>query len=107
MTHSSGASDYPPQQHNDEFPDTARTTRSHAGEALQDGKNVPSIVLCALAIVAFALALTAAGYGFAGWAIIAGIVGAVCAIVGVSWAVLERRRIKAKQGLALTDPQGH
>nr|WP_187689000.1 hypothetical protein [Nocardia wallacei] len=89
------------------FPDDARTTRSHAGEGLEDGYNVPGIVLCALGIVAMALALTAAGYGFAGWAVVAGVVAAVCGVAGVAWLLLEHRRVKAKEGLSLTDQQGH
>ncbi|WP_280274027.1 hypothetical protein [Nocardia wallacei] len=89
------------------FPDDARTSRNHAGEGLEDGYNVPGIVLCALGIVAMALALTAAGYGFAGWAVVAGVVAAVCAITGVTWLLLEHRRVKAKEGLALSDQQGH
>lgn len=89
------------------FPDDARTSRNHAGEGLEDGYNVPGIVLCALGIVAMALALTAAGYGFAGWAVVAGVVAAVCGITGVAWLLLEHRRVKAKEGLALSDQQGH
>ncbi|MBF6174744.1 hypothetical protein IU476_25045 [Nocardia blacklockiae] len=84
-----------------------RTSRNHAGEGLEDGYNVPGIVLCALGIVAMALALTAAGYGFSGWAVVAGVVAAVCAVAGVAWLLLEHRRVKAKEGLALTDQRGH
>ncbi|WP_460699267.1 hypothetical protein [Nocardia thraciensis] len=89
------------------FPDQARTTRGHAGEGLEDGYNMPGIVLCALAIVALASTLTAAGYGFTGRTIAAAVATAVCGIAGVAWLAVEHRRIKAKEGLALTDQQGH
>ncbi|MFF3226911.1 hypothetical protein ACFYV7_29235 [Nocardia suismassiliense] len=91
----------------DKFPDQARTTRSHAGEGIEDGYNIPGIVLCALGIVALALCLTAAGYGFGGWALIGGIAAATLAGTGVAWLLLEHRRIKAKEGLGLTDQRGH
>ncbi|MFI6044522.1 hypothetical protein ACIA8C_23040 [Nocardia sp. NPDC051321] len=96
-------------QHRDQdgFPDHARTTRSHAGEGIEDGYNIPGIVLCALGIVALALCLTAAAYGFAGWALIAGISAVALAGTGVVWILLEHRRIKAKEGLGLTDQRGH
>ncbi|WP_371852077.1 hypothetical protein [Nocardia salmonicida] len=90
-----------------EFPDDARTTRSHAGEGLEDGYNFPGIILCAMGIIALGLCLTATGYGFAGWATIAGIAAVILAGGGVAWLLLEHRRIKAKEGLALTDPRGH
>ncbi|WP_405182103.1 hypothetical protein OG225_14085 [Nocardia sp. NBC_01377] len=89
------------------FPDHARTSRSHAGEGIQDGYNIPGIVLWAIGIVALGLTLTAAAYGFNGWAIIAAIVCAVGILGGSGWLVLEHRRIKAKEGLALTDQVGH
>ncbi|WP_433662546.1 hypothetical protein ACQPW1_10545 [Nocardia sp. CA-128927] len=89
------------------FPDHTRTTRSHAGEGIEDGYNIPGIVLCALGIVALALCLTAVGYGYSGWALIGGISAAVLAGAGVGWILLEHRRIKAKEGLELTDQRGH
>ncbi|RBO94508.1 hypothetical protein [Nocardia puris] len=89
------------------FPDDARTTRAHAGEALEDGYNVPGIVLCAVGVIALALALTAAGYGYAGWAIIAGVAAAAGLIVGATWILLEHRRVKSREGLYLHDQRGH
>ncbi|AYF76232.1 hypothetical protein D7D52_23055 [Nocardia yunnanensis] len=91
----------------DGFPDDSRTTRAHAGEALEDGYNFPGIVLCALALVALAACLTAAGYGFPGRAVIAGVIAAVAAVAGVGWLLIEHRRVKAKEGLALHDQRGH
>ncbi|WP_280266415.1 hypothetical protein [Nocardia wallacei] len=90
-----------------EFPDETRTSRKHAGEGLEDGYNIPGIVLCALGIVATALALTAAGYGFAGWAVVAAVVAVACALTGGVWLLLEHRRIKSDEGLTLRDPMGH
>lgn len=89
------------------FPDHARTTRSHAGEGLEDGYNFPGIILCALGVIALGLCLTAIGYGFAGWATIGAIAAVLLTGAGVVWILLEHRRVKAKEGLALTEPRGH
>jgi hypothetical protein len=90
-----------------EVPDHSRTTRSHAGEGIEDGYNIPGIVLCALGIVASASTLTAAGYGFAGWAVVGAIAATALVGSGIAWILLEHRRVKAKEGLALTDQRGH
>ncbi|WP_280238296.1 hypothetical protein [Nocardia abscessus] len=90
-----------------EFPDQSRTTRSHAGEGIEDGYNIPGLVLCALGIVALALTLTAAGYGFAGWAVVGAIAAAALVGSGIAWILLEHRRVKADEGLALADRRGH
>jgi len=89
------------------FPDHSRTTRSHAGEGIEDTNNLPGIILWAVGIVALGLTLTAAAYGFAGWAIVGGVVCAIGVIGGSVWLLLEHRRIKAKEGLSLTDQAGH
>ncbi|TLG09829.1 hypothetical protein FEK35_14465 [Nocardia cyriacigeorgica] len=89
------------------FPDDTRTTRAHAGEAMEDVRNWPGIVMCALGLVAVALTLTAAGYGYEGWAIVGGIAAAVLLIGGVAVIALEHRRVKAMRGHKLTDQQGH
>ncbi|MGW6621804.1 hypothetical protein ACWF99_11245 [Nocardia sp. NPDC055002] len=102
-----GAVQRQPDQASGEFPDHSRTTRSHAGEGLEDGYNFPGIVLCAMGIIALGLFLTATGYGFGGWAVIAGIAAVVLAGTGVAWLLLEHRRVKAKEGLKLTDQRGH
>ncbi|NEW37472.1 hypothetical protein GV794_13480 [Nocardia cyriacigeorgica] len=93
-----------PEHH---FPDDARTTRAHAGETMEDVRNWPGIVMCALGLVAVALTLTAAGYGYEGWAIVGGIAAAVLLLGGVGIIVLEHRRVKAARGHKLTDQQGH
>ncbi|MFC3964464.1 hypothetical protein [Nocardia jiangsuensis] len=96
------------ERDNDNFaPDRSRTTRSHAGEGIQDGFNIPGIILWALGIVALGGSLTAAAYGFNGWAIIAAILCAIGILGGSAWLLLEHRRIKAREGLALADPMGH
>ncbi|MQY27801.1 hypothetical protein [Nocardia aurantia] len=81
----------------------AEPTRTHAGQGLEDNKNVPALVLCFLGVVALGTALTAAGYGFAGWSIVAGIICAVCLVAGVTWLVIEGRRTSAAE----PDRQGH
>ncbi|MBL1076870.1 hypothetical protein JK358_20970 [Nocardia sp. 2] len=90
-----------------EFPDHHRTTRNHAGEGIEDGYNIPGIILCALAIIALAATLTAAGYGFEGWVLVGGIATVVLGGAGITWILLEHKRVKAKEGLNLTDQQGH
>ncbi|WP_327152347.1 hypothetical protein [Nocardia sp. NBC_01329] len=94
-----------PSEHR--FPDDARTTRSHAGESIEDRRNWPGIILAAVGIVMVGLTLTAAGYGFAGWAVIAGIAGVICLIAGGLIVVAEHRRIKAEEGVPLREPRGH
>ncbi|MGV9616843.1 hypothetical protein [Nocardia xishanensis] len=89
------------------FPDHHRTTRTHAGEAIEDAKNWPGIVLVGLGIVLVALTLTAAGYGFEGWAVVAGIVAALSIVVGAALVFAEHKRVQKKHGDALYDDRGH
>ena len=89
------------------FPDHARTSRNHAGEGIEDSYNLPGIILWVVGIVALGLTLTAAAYGFGGWAIIGAVVCAIGVLGGSVWLILEHRRIKAKEGLSLTDQAGH
>ncbi|MCP9618626.1 Uncharacterised protein [Nocardia otitidiscaviarum] len=70
----------------------SRRVRHHAGEGIEDGYNVPGIVLCGLGVVALALALTAAGYGFTGWATIAAFSCAALLLCGALWLYVEWRR---------------
>ena len=93
--------------HEHKFPDTERTTRSHAGESIQDSLNWPGFLLVGVGLVLFASTLTAAGSGFVGWALLAGILSGVCLIAGVGIVLLEHRRIKVGEGLHLSDPCGH
>ena len=87
--------------------DNAHTNRSHVGEGIADGRNYPGYILIGLALATLGLALVAAGYGFKGWALIAGIICAVSLACGVSAVLLERRRVKRREGLDLTDQEGH
>jgi hypothetical protein len=89
------------------FPDRMRTTRNHAGEALEDGHNIPGITLCGFGIVALALALTAAAYGFMGWMVVAAVAAAVCGGTGATWVLLAHQRVKNREGLPLRDQMGH
>ena len=89
------------------FPDDSRTTRSHAGESIEVARNWPGIILTAIGIVLVALTLTAAGYGFAGWAVIAGICGAVCLVAGIAMVIAEHRRVKSGEGATLREQRGH
>ncbi|MGO4615122.1 hypothetical protein AB4305_12295 [Nocardia sp. 2YAB30] len=94
-----------PREHS--FPDHARTARSHAGESIEDARNWPGMILVGVGVVIVALTLTAAGYGFEGWAVIGGIVAAVCLLTGIFLIIAEHRKVKAREGRALTDPGGH
>ncbi|MEV0336526.1 hypothetical protein [Nocardia sp. NPDC050717] len=76
------------------FPDHARTIRPHAGESIEDVRNWPGLILAGVGLVLLALTLTAAGYGFEGWAIIAGIACAVCLLAGIGLVVAEHRRVQ-------------
>ncbi|MGV9666701.1 hypothetical protein ACWDUL_05300 [Nocardia niigatensis] len=91
----------------DRFPDSARTTRSHAGESMVDPRNWPGLIVFALGIVALVATLTAAGYGFGGWAIVAGVICVVCLAVGAALVVIEHGRVKHREGRKLGDPGGH
>ncbi|MFI9503946.1 hypothetical protein [Nocardia sp. NPDC052566] len=87
-----------------EIPDSARTTRNNAGEALEDSRQFPGVVVLLLGLVAVALTLTAAGYGFAGWAVV-GVIASVLLIgAGTAFVVLEHRRLRAREGEEL---RGH
>ncbi len=89
------------------FPDDSRTTRSHAGESIEVARNWPGIILTAIGIVLVALTLTAAGYGFEGWAVIAGICGGVCLVAGIAMVIAEHRRVKSGEGASLREQRGH
>lgn len=84
----------------------SRRMRHHAGEGIEDGLNVPGMVLCALAVIALALTLTAAGYGFAGWATIAAITSVTLFLLGTAWLYVEWRR-EHRRHIDPTARQGH
>jgi len=87
--------------------DDAHTNRSHVGEGIADGRNYPGYLLIGLALATLGLTLVALGYGFQGWALIAGAVCAVSLVLGVAAVLLERRRVKRLEGHNLTDQEGH
>ncbi|MDI9913727.1 hypothetical protein [Rhodococcus sp. IEGM 1379] len=93
---------------NGELPiDDAHTNRSHVGEAIADERGYPGYILIGLGLAALGLALVAAGYGFRGWALLAGIVCAASFAFGVFAVLMERRRIKRFEGRDLLDQEGH
>ncbi|MFF0545936.1 hypothetical protein ACWEVD_13280 [Nocardia thailandica] len=96
-----------PHPHVHHFPDDTRTTRSHAGESIEDIRNWPGLFLVGVGLVLLALTLTAAGYGFEGWAVIAGVLCGVCLLSGILIVLGEHSRVKAREGLHLWDAQGH
>nr|WP_314142062.1 hypothetical protein [uncultured Rhodococcus sp.] len=87
--------------------DEDRTTRGHAGEAIVDTRNWPGYICIGLALVSLGLTLTAAGYGFSGWTWIGAVAAPILLVVGIVLVLLERRRVKAREGKSLTDPAGH
>ncbi|WP_305091587.1 hypothetical protein [Prescottella sp. R16] len=87
--------------------DLAHTTREHPGEAIADSRNWPGYALIGIAIVTLGLTLVAAGYGFAGWAWIAGIACAASLVVGTLLVLAEHRRVKRLDEAGLTDQRGH
>ncbi|NMM85604.1 hypothetical protein B2J88_14695 [Rhodococcus sp. SRB_17] len=87
--------------------DGAHTNRSHVGEAIADERSYPGYILIGLGLAALGLALVAAGYGFRGWALVAGIVCAVSFAFGVFAVLAERRRIKRLEGRDLLEQEGH
>lgn len=79
-------------------PDDTRTTRPHVGESVEDVRNWPGLILTAIGIITVALTLTAAGYGFMGWAVIGAVVGVLCLGGGIALVVAEHRRIQHREG---------
>ncbi|MVU77291.1 hypothetical protein GPX89_08535 [Nocardia sp. ET3-3] len=81
--------------------------RTHVEEGIEDLVNFLGVILSLLAIVALALALVADGYGFAGWAIVAGVACALLFAASLTVLGLERR---ARHTRERSDPparQGH
>lgn len=76
------------------FPDHTRTTRSHAGEVIEDTWNWPGMFLVGIGIVTVGLTMTAAGYGFVGWTVIGAIAAGVFLLLGAGLINLEHRRMR-------------
>lgn len=49
-------------------------------------------------MVSLGLTLTAAGYGFTGWVWIGAVAAPVLLVAGIALVLLERKRVKAKEG---------
>ncbi|QBS45348.1 hypothetical protein [Nocardia sp. CS682] len=67
---------------------------SKPGESLADTYNIPGIVLFLAGIVGLACTLTAAGYGFAGWAALGAGATALSFLVSVTLFLLEHERLR-------------
>lgn len=87
--------------------DEVRTTRSHAGEGVKDAANWPGFVLIGIGVISLALTLMAVAYGLGALIPIAGAVCVASLAAGIAVVLLEHRRIKHREGLSLSDPQGH
>lgn len=87
--------------------DHERTFRDHAGEAIEDGRNWPGYVCIAGALGVLGMTLTAAGYGFEGWAWMGAATSVVLMAIGLTIVLLERKRVNNREGRDLTDPGGH
>ena len=81
----------------DDVRDDARTVRPHAGESVIDTRNRIGYVVAAVGLVVLVLCLVAAGYGFEGWAWIAGIAGPVLLLLGAALVLAEHRRVRTDQ----------
>lgn len=84
-----------------------RRPRHHAGEGIEDGVNVVGVFMFLLGILALALTLVAAGYGFAGWATVAGIACGLLFVGAVAVISLEWHRQHADDGPEPEERQGH
>ncbi|MGV9412496.1 hypothetical protein ACWDOP_21530 [Nocardia sp. NPDC003693] len=85
----------------------ARTPRKHAGEGIEDGVNIVGIVLIGLGILGLGLTLVAGGYGFGGWAVIAGVASVLLFLAGGVVLALEWRRQRAHRSANEPVRQGH
>ena len=78
--------------------------RTHAGEAIADTRAWPGYGLIGIAIIALGMTLSAAGYGFAGWAVIGGAVCAASLALGTALVVMEHRRVQRLDDSGVPDP---
>lgn len=87
--------------------DQAHTTREHPGEAIDDSRNWPGYGLVFLGIATMGMTLVAAGYGFAGWAILGAILCVLFFVVGAGIVLAEHAHVKHLEGRHLTGQLGH
>lgn len=76
----------------DEHIEGSNTAREHAGEAIREARGWPGYGGVMLGVVLIALCVLAAGYGYEGWAWIAGVAGVVILVAGVVAVAATRRR---------------
>ncbi|MFB7723393.1 MULTISPECIES: hypothetical protein [unclassified Nocardia] len=62
--------------------------RGNSGDEIHDG---PGLALATAGIVAVALTMMVAGYGFTGWAILSGLAGGLCLWTGIAMIIAEQR----------------
>ncbi|WP_157535454.1 hypothetical protein [Nocardia inohanensis] len=55
----------------------------HPGDAIEDEGEFPALVLCLLSVVGVGLTITAAAYGYRGWALLGAILSAALLIGGL------------------------
>ncbi|MFC9518097.1 hypothetical protein ACFTSD_20405 [Nocardiaceae bacterium NPDC056970] len=91
----------------DNVPRPAPVAHDHPGEAIADTRNWPGYALVGVAIVTLGMALVAAGYGFAGWAWIAGTICAVSLVLGSALVLAEHRRVKRLDAAGVAFPYGY
>jgi hypothetical protein len=75
-------------------PETA-PWHAHAGDAIEDSRNVPGILLFMIAVGALGATLVAAGGGFTGWTIIGAVVTTVALLTAVCILAIEHGRQRA------------
>lgn len=90
--------------------DDARTPAAalsgHPGEAIEDTRTWPGYGLIGIAIVTLGMTLVAAGYGFQGWALIAGLICAASLGLGTALVFIEHRRVKRLDEAGVLYPYG-
>lgn len=72
--------------------DHERANRPRAGIVMKDTREMPGLLLIALAVIAVMVCLRSAAFGNDGLAICAGVVAIVAAVVGSVWIFAARRR---------------
>nr|WP_137723172.1 hypothetical protein [Prescottella subtropica] len=78
----------------------------HPGEAMADTRGWPGYGLIAVAIITLGMTLVAAGYGFRGWALIAGTICAASLVVGALLVATEHRRVRRLDAAGVLYPYG-
>ncbi|MFD6391667.1 hypothetical protein ACWF9G_09280 [Nocardia sp. NPDC055029] len=65
---------------------------AQAGDLLADDYNVPGIIACAIGVISLACTLVAAGSGYAGYAVLAGVATGVFLLGGAAALLFEHHR---------------